>query len=410
METKTNLRDGQFESGTFAYQGSIPALMLVFQVVNEDGSNVVSDVMGVLGTRFFLEREETRFRAAREFGVTSSKSAKVEVQVEDGAGGWLSMDGPLFSDSEDGRAMAARYAFPRQSKEIRLRLMLNGEMEGELALPNPGYKAAAEIFSPVALPARAPIRDGELVLTEMAAVTPVPYPRLEVESSVSPSNGFVMSTTVSDAWGNIYPQFRESHLLPGVKMLRIDAVVERRASRFPYRLADVRVLGTAKPTAAGQWNTQLADGGSAAGLTELELLPPDAPVEEVAVKKKLGRSSSTSGDEPLACTIVFRGEMSELDWAAFEAAHKTMECRLFVQGKPVDGSCRPSSVSYSKVGGRVKLEGRYHWLGALPERVELTVGIPLRLPADHVRFETAVPPPVKSDRPGKVRVKGGMRQ
>jgi hypothetical protein len=153
----TREENGSLSEARLAHQSQCIGLGLVLRAFSPDGKAFTSDHFVADEGKQLLR---TRRKGTRSIGYDAvpshdfPKSCGLLIEVEDGAGGWLPLMGPVFADTEDAHALAFRSSFPRSSAALRLRFLRPGHIPLEATLQNPGFQSTFPKLEPESIPAR----------------------------------------------------------------------------------------------------------------------------------------------------------------------------------------------------------------------------------------------------------------
>lgn len=229
--------DGYNQPSAGALQTNAPSLMVLGRWRDARGKSITLDDLQVYEAfTETIHRHKVRcdgnvFQSCEEER-HSKTPPLLTLEVEDGGGGWLTMNGLLFHNPSDGRGFAMSQCFPRRSPKLRFRVSRLGLAPVFLELPNPGYVASPPIWTAQALPIVHKDKWLSFKIDSMSG----PRPRWEFD--YPPNTNPIAKNTqqaiafsdlmLSDASGN-RAEFHRFHLVPGERIVRISG----KASRSP---------------------------------------------------------------------------------------------------------------------------------------------------------------------------------
>lgn len=200
------------------------------------------------GSRGFVLKElTTPVGGGVDLGSSLAKAADLTLEVEDGAGGWLTMSGPIVLDLEGGRSVAYAHVYPRRNPRLKLRISPLGETPLVVEIDNPGYVAAPPAWTPQALPAR--FDDKWLSITwDGQELWPYPTKLRVGKGSELPRVAYEFRDMLySDPTGNIAP-IGDFTLLPGESLIKLSgAVTKTEMYPRPFTETDVFAEGVWPP-------------------------------------------------------------------------------------------------------------------------------------------------------------------
>lgn len=347
IDLSVDFTNEAFAGAGFEVQNnSEPLLFVLLRAKNPDGTGLVNHDFLACGERYLMERKAGTVKII-DVSHPSDDPSKMELhlQVEDGAGGWRDLLGPIMPDTEDGRAFAVVDAFPRRKPDLRLRLLHLGQPPIEVTVPNPGYQATFPILKPQSPPfvhedeefrlvsdglkwQRNPQRSSALDFT------------VKVEAPSLPKDCLQARVVLFDETGNRLMwnagKFFGFHPLPGEKNYLARCSVEREDTIYPWRENEVTFLaeGILAADPKLQTATITADGENL-GCKTITFKQPDPLRTSSRLNKSVVLEFVVSGecaeaaleairrDYRYGSAAVFTGE----DRSAGEGAHKGAEFR-----------------------------------------------------------------------------------
>lgn len=349
------MRNGGLESVELS--GETPSLMMLLRLRANSGEEILPD-----HAYFFSAPHVAKVRRDSEgvfetFEAVKGERVMEELEyrafVEDGAGGWLPMAGPVAILESDGRSFLVAHVFPRHQKELKLRVERAASESLELQIPNPGYQAAPAGWTVDPKPWE--VKLSELIVRTDGVKLPqgssVALPTFEKEMLGSRGKGEVQVqlSAIEDEWGNIaYPiQFR---VLPGTDKLRFHAEAKPSHLFYRWRPEQVLIVADGVWSGSGTLNFTIAAEGKRMGLESVTMAPPP------------------SGSK--AWELAFSGEG---DTARIP---KRFVAVIFEEGEPLKAgstSCN-GSWRFSVGGSQASYTGRAGWEGRIQKGTNIQVG------------------------------------
>ncbi len=421
LSVRTQRADDQFKGVSVVYQSRTAALTLIFRLQGVDGKPLSTDLFFCIGELMKITRDKGMFKSATEYAGTGSAAKlgervverKIEtteksggsnrswiernkargdwiIEVEDGHGGWLLMDGPIVADEEDGRAIALRYAYPRDREHLRLRFSRNdgGKEAVELQIKTPGFMPSFTPFQVESLPSTKSNADVELTLKALKMTHYKEHHTFWLTDLTArhheghPHECLDVKTLLEDHFGNVYPPFRDIVPLPGIKVLRVQAAVSRSSRLFPYQRAEVSQIATGIWSSdAARREVTLTENAKRQGFSSIEITEgnglPDGQLQL-----------------PSRMKIRFQGELPLADREALERDfHMGTVCVFAGQEDRCQGEGRFASGSAwrSTQNGIATFDTSTGWSGNISEGDLFMIGIPPKQPPLTFSFDAAVP-------------------
>lgn len=339
MLLSTQTTNGAFSSSSLAVQNnSEPMLFVLLRAKQPDGTGLVNHDFIVHGERYLMERKAGKVGFS-EVSQPSDDPSKMELhlQVEDGAGGWRDLLGPLMPDAEDGRAFAVVDAFPRRKPELRLRALHHGQPPIEITVPNTGYKAAFPARRPQTPPLAHEggeyrvLCDG-LKWEQRPQWRPVIDFGPKIEAPSLPKDSLQLAVTLFDETGNrlIWKAGKSFGFdpLPAEKICIARCAVERAETIYPWREGEVTFIA----------------GGVLSADPERQIAALTAEGQNLGCKtitfKKPGSSKRASRfNKPVVLDFEIKGECSTFELEAMQRDHAFGKLAVFLNGNRSAGEC-----------------------------------------------------------------------
>lgn len=343
-----------------------PVFYTLLRARRPDGSSILNEAICVNGSEHQIERKEGAFSDFIDRGTGSDDPAKMElhVQVEDGAGGWRDLLGPVMFTAEDGRAFVVGDAIPRRQPTLRLRALHAGRPPVEFSVPNPGYKPSFANLKPQTLPA---IHDGGefkvrcdgLKWVSGFGLPPLLEVKLHLEAPALPKDCLRLKNRLLDETGNHYLWRGEKvwgfDPLPGEQVLLVRSFVERDESIYPWNEEEVILIAEGSlADSTAQQNVELTEAGRQLGCTSVTFQTPD-PTHP---SSRLARPYVLDFEVKGACTVEQLTDNQK--------THDRGQLVVFGEGKRAIGECasyRSGTTSGTGVGATFHMQAR--WAGDL---------------------------------------------
>lgn len=378
----------RLKKATLSMEPDAPALMLLISVRTASGRTLAADTFFASGKLYEIRRMNGIFEGATA-STTSSPSindAPLAFEADDGGGGWLPFSGPVIMGEEDGRGFAALKVFPRRKPELKLRALRAGGKPVEFTIPNPAYTptAAAETTIPT-LPVTQ--QKGEFKVT-MESVTRNAQGGVNFDTWANPRKErrmlYTATTEVRDMTGNILPYSIEAQgyvPLPDEDILRLIYHAQRNPSQYPWKAAEVLMIGEARLSADGKAieKPKITPDGSSAGVSVFSgsvLSPPPGSREEPKLEIRIG------------------GVFDRSQFSRLTSAYDVQHLALFWDGETSEGVASWRSFGRSNLSiDHPSVQYRHEWAGTLHPGKTFRVGIvPKQTPVEF-EFVVKVPPP-----------------
>ncbi|MCA1963512.1 MAG: hypothetical protein LDL31_06160 [Prosthecobacter sp.] len=257
LELRQKFTAGRVVESELALQHSTqPFFYVLFRAWHPDGKGFCSEELWVNQKIYKTYRNGSVLYSLETDGnyLEDPGLMPLHLQVEDGAGGWRDLVGPIMPDNQDGRAIAVIDAIPRRKPELRLRALRAGSPDIELVVPNPGYKK--EIKNPELR--KSPVFH-DLGRSQIVCEEPIwldaKFPSqslLRIETRIKPIHlpEHFYSTRVeySDSTGNCLILRSNHNQKPGILPLpnedyvKINAYITRRMGYYPWEEHEVVFL------------------------------------------------------------------------------------------------------------------------------------------------------------------------
>jgi hypothetical protein len=393
MTLSTEIRNGSFYASEFAFQGNEePALFLILRGRYNDGSSLKNRHFLSFDGLQEVQRQagkQTEFSAIGQATSQDISTLELHLQVEDGAGGWRDLVGPLMPDTKDGRAFAAVDAFPRRSPQLRLKLLHAGESPIEIMLPNPGYKPSFPTLMPQKLPVTYNAGDFQLTCNGLkwnAGKSRLePYFSTKLQATELPPDCFKVKTLVFDETGNHHLLHRQPLVylpLPSEKHCRLVCQVERELDLFPWPESEVTIIAEGIMAATPTEQTALiTSDGRQRGCKAISFRPP-------ATSSSRFPHGFSSG-----LNFIIQGELSKLEQAALENEYEWGQCAVFSQAPHSIGVCEFESCGHSTTQGLDVVSFKLHsqWKGNLKPGAAFRIGLIKKQKPVEIEFMVEVP-------------------
>jgi hypothetical protein len=387
LNVSAGSEDGRFVKGAVEKQSQTPCLMMLLRAFHPDGKPFITNKCLTDGDLSWMEWKDGVLAKVTDGNADyAMDDMDMVLEVEDGAGGWLPMDGPIIWDTNDGHAAALRPAFPRRKDALSFRISRPGHAPVELSLPNPGYAKHFAPFTADPLPSARDHGEIEVAFKAFASSRHGPEPVFDVQTDGVAKDHFDCTFKVSDETGNVYPYSQKGRgFLPGEGVLKLIHLVNKRTETYPYRESEVVIIAEGNMTAAGSLPTaELTAEGSSLGFTEIAFEPPD-PKEKIPYAEQ-------------AAVLAFRlkGKPDSSQWHILETTMERNCIAIFTSKDRASGVSRnPSSGA-----GEMHLLGKHAhtfsskqlWTGDLKPGETFKVGVLKKQPPIESVFFVAVPP------------------
>ena len=366
IDLRMDFTNGAFTSAGLEVQNnSEPLLFVLLRAKNPDGTGLVNHDFLACGERYLMERKAGTTKII-DVSHPSDDPSKMELhlQVEDGAGGWRDLLGPIMPDTEDGRAFAVVDAFPRRKPDLRLRLLHLGQAPIEVTVPNPGYQAAFPILKPQSPPfvhedeefrlvsdglkwQRNPQRRSALDFT------------VKVEAPSLPKDCLQARVVLFDETGNRLMwkagKFFGFHPLPGEKNYLVRCSVEREETIYPWRENEVTFLAEGILAADPKLQTAtITAGGENLGCKTITFKQPDPSKTSWRFKK------------PILLNFEIQGECAESALNEMQRDYAFGHLVVFVNGGRSEGVCdHPNWTHSTNLRENSTFEFHSTWAGDL---------------------------------------------
>lgn len=335
-----------------------PALMVTYRIVAASGEPRPLALSGS-PSKVELAHERGSIPGDEPIIVEAGAVHGLAFFVEDGVGGWRSMDGPVAWPDAPGQGIAMSPVFPRRSAMLKCRIARAGFALTEASFPNPGYAASFPVFKPASLPSTRKHPGIAITLFPVAVrENGLPVAIVSLASPGIPPEAWKRRVMIHDETGNCYladDRWRGAPILPGEKHLRATCEVERNAAEFPFALGDVTILAEGK--------LPVADGLPTAVLTKDAVsLGFEVPSFEVVAP---GATSSVSGKpEVLKFNIVSDPNAAQL--LVLESSYERKQIVVFTDGVTAAGYAYRAGGSWSeRFGKTTKLFSKIAWAGSV---------------------------------------------
>ncbi|MBL9185427.1 MAG: hypothetical protein JNN17_24985 [Verrucomicrobiaceae bacterium] len=392
-ELNQKVSDGQLSEVSMKLQNhEEPVFYGLLRARQPDGSCMRNEVICVNGSEHAIQREKGVFSEFIDRGTGSDDPAKMElhVQVEDGAGGWRDLFGPVMFTAEDGRAFVVGDAIPRRQPTLRLRALHAERPPVEFSVPNPGYKPSFASVKPQILPAvhdggEFQVRCDGLKWVTASGLPPLLEVKLHLDAPALPMDCVRLKNWLLDETGNQYLRRGEKvwgfDPLPGEQVLLVRSLVEREQSIYPWREEDVTFIAEGRlADAVDQQKAEITASGRQLGCASIEFQSPDPT------------SRSSRFAKPYVLDFKIRGACTPEQLAVAQRAHEGRALVVFGEGQRAIGECQsPSSGSTSGPGNQATFYMDAKWAGDLKQGERFRVGWLKKCQPESVEFVVEVP-------------------
>lgn len=354
----------------------------------------LNDTSGTpLASPYFQSQEE---RQLIELTLTSSKQSTkrttlpveqlpehgLMVEMEDGDGGWLPMNGPVFFQPEEGLAWALISAFPRTQAELKLRFEYQ-KVVGTCVIKNPVQVTTLPTWTAEKAPVLrwAPIvrKTDDYQFEVLAMGSPKGMaegwldPYVHLDNKGLRSSDFTLGWSVHDRMGNellpmLHGEKQACRLLPGETQARL--VVQVRPT-FDHAWKEAEVTFVAE----GEW----------ADITSLPVLKLTEDGRKLGFKDSVivsrpAASRYTSLHKPVVppeveIELEIKGEGSAADRRRLDADYENGSMALFEAAEHSIGQARKSGHGEGHRAGRQTWSHRSLWRGIPAAGMRLRLGL-----------------------------------
>lgn len=366
FQLETRVRNGSLSEAKFSFQNNQePVLMVLLRARRADGAALVNHHFLANGQCYEIERPEDKHIHISDARTATDDPAQMELhlQVEDGSGGWRDLLGPIMPDAEDGRAFAAVDAFPRRKPDLRLRAFHAGQAPIEVVVPNPGYQPSFPVLEAQTPPLTYESTEFRVFCDGLTwqsqpgrALTLAAQTRLEFPTL--PKNSLRLTTRHFDETGNrlIYKmgRFEGVDPLPGEKLCRVECVVERDGSLYPWHEEEVTFVAEGVMASSPEsQNATLTAEGKRLGCRSIAFFPPDVSQKSWQMNK------------PYVLDFEIRGECSAGELEAMQKDYEFGQMAVFVNGSRSTGECQRGRWGRGSHSGWANFDCHQSWVGDL---------------------------------------------
>ncbi|MES2598319.1 MAG: hypothetical protein V4662_23495 [Verrucomicrobiota bacterium] len=365
----------------------------------------LSDALGKpLSSRYFQTQEahqliELTLTSAKQSTQRTTLPAEdlakhgLMVEMEDGAGGWLPMNGPVFFNPEEGLAWALISTFPRILPELKLRFEYQ-KVVGTCVIKNPVPVMELPTWTVEKAPT---LQTGSFIVRHtkdydfevkalgstkgMAEGWMNPYVHLDNKGLRRPE--FSIGWSLYDRMGNQLMAQRHGErddayrLLPGETQARLEVQV--------------------RPSAYHAWNESEVSFVAEGEWADITTIPVLKLTEEgrklgykdpVMVSWPVHTSSSRKPVIPpeLEIDLEIKGEGSSADWSRLEADYENGDMALFEAADHSIGYAYKSGQGEGRRGSRQTWSHRALWKGIPTAGMRLRLGLIKRVVPDTHEF------------------------
>lgn len=385
--------DGQFSGCTFLLQNNEePVLFVLLRARHADGKGLTNRDFMANGERQVIERKDGEVAGIQDVSHPTDDPAKMELhlQVEDGAGGWRDLLGPIMPNAEDGRAFAVVDAFPRRKPELRLRALHAGQPPVEFNVTNPGYKPSFTPLKPQTPPI---VHDGGEFrircdgLRWEAGKNSQPSlavrPHLDLLSL--PPNSLRLPIQLFDETGNILNwkmgRYSGYDPLPNEKSVLLRCVLERDRALYPWREQEVTFLAEGRLAAsAAEQKAELTPAGQSLGCTSITFDPPDASRPSLRLR------------QPHVLDFTVKGTCSQSQLTELQASHVFGYLAVFTNSDRSVGESQGGNYGHSSdASGSCSFDFHGEWAGPLKPGESFRIALIRQIKPATVEFALEVP-------------------
>ncbi|MBL9133927.1 MAG: hypothetical protein JNG86_22130 [Verrucomicrobiaceae bacterium] len=382
-------KNGQFEGGSLEFQNiTADALMLVIRGIESNGTNYAQPVFMEEGKRHEFSRKDGIFEQVRSETPDKPENMPLHLQVEDGAGGWRDLSGPIVLDEKDGRGLAAILAFPRRKPDLMLRALRKGEAPVTMKIANPGYKPSF----PTLAPQNVPVTHGDAEFTlstegfKWRTRSPTPCLGLEIklEHPALPKHSLQLYFEVFDSTGNriAYDHTCGGYLpIPGERAYRVVCRVTRAASIHPWREDEVTFIAHGAIKEPGKREVELTEEGRALGIQKIDFRPLTASPRK-----------SWRLNLPVSMEFDVRGETTKADFATLNATHENDVAIFGETGRSIGDCGTHGSGQSGTAGGQITFDHHHSWAGPLGAGDRFRIGLIKKKAPVVVEWVLEIPP------------------
>ncbi len=378
--------NGAFSGAGFEYQSAkADSLMLVLRGTEPDGRVFANSEFMAQHGRHFLRRKDGTFDKAENVSHPSDKpeNMPLHLQVEDGAGGWLDLDGPLIIDEKEGRGFAGVRVFPRRKPDLKLRALRSGQTPVEMTIPNPGFKPAFPVLTPQSPPIVH--RGADFTVTCKGLLWRKRGQRLALNLNIQldhpslPPGSLQAQYVLFDATGNqiLDPFYDFGVPLPGEKVCRVLHSLQRGAPSYPWPENEAVIVATGILAPPGTPQTaELTTKARTLGFNEITFHPP--AVMPIPV--------------PLLLAFRLHGETTLTGVKALREDYEPNVAVFAAQGAAI-GETRPASSGTTHSVGKTRFHQDHTWGGPLKPGETFRIGMVKSQKPQELEFILAIPPP-----------------
>jgi hypothetical protein len=371
-------------------ESRIRSLAVLLRVKDRSGKPVHFPYFQEQGEHLLREcrlNDESPATPSTNIPVVELAERSLEIEMEDGTGGWLPVNGPIFFDSVEGLAWAAISVFPRQKAELKLRF-LHRQSSMECLIDNPApITGALPDWQPDKFPATIVADDYQVQIEDQVGRRrPLdgwfePYVYLKEKRSD-------LKRTLSCAWslwdrsGNQLlpirhgPRGDQCFLLPGETMARLVVEVWPNVESYSWRQNQVTWI------AEGTWidpasmpSLVLTDEGAKLGYADQIIVhPPDKP-----------KLHHVSGLMPVL-EVELKGKGSKSDWNRIHIHYEEGRIAFFSEGDRAFGSTESAASGHGNFGSSYFWSSRATWAVAPEAGMKVRIGLIKRRFPDRREF------------------------
>jgi hypothetical protein len=387
FEIKTWVNDDQFAGVELRNQQKTPMLGIVFRLMDSNQRPLSTDRFYAAGECQQITRSGAYFGSVRSLGGMGRGTERLDwtVELEDGQGSWILMEGPFVVDMVDGRAISVCYAYPRDQECLRLRVsrkMGAGRASVEVSLKTPGFKPSYAPLKAETLPITKRAGDYEVTLKAFRNLQRFLVPDFEAHHEVADEKSLKIAWQFEDHFGNVLPSLPGVMPLPGAQTLRVVSEVTRNPTLFPYERHEVEMLAEVIWSAdESQRQVMLTDLAKSRGIHSVVLTAGNGALDG---QRQL----------PHSLNIRVQGRTPEVAWNLWGRDwHRDLIGVFLNDAERCAGESRRASSRWETSAGRVEFDLQADWYGELADGAHLNLGYARQTAPVRVTFDVAVPEP-----------------
>ncbi|MEO0413612.1 MAG: hypothetical protein AAF226_01515 [Verrucomicrobiota bacterium] len=277
-----------------------PALYLELDLIDRTGAALTPTLAITQQSKMVSELNWDSDGALEGIGKQTDARIATFIEITDGSGGWVKMQGPFRMDMQDSRSIFVSHIYPRNLKKLPLRIHTPNSHPFIVEINNPSTLAGSPCppFDPAPLTQVQTISDAEFSIEEVYtryARAPYTPHDLRVYFTTKPKKEYqpvdrqiynVHLRTIEDHYGNrTIPE--EFYFLPGVSTMKLHCEAELNNLIYVWKKSDVKLVAkttlnyTSTPIPL-EITTQDPDLGVISGTFEFQNLEGSKPVIKLA--------------------------------------------------------------------------------------------------------------------------------